>query len=170
MTTTEASSISNELDEAISNELDEAITNRDDERVHKIILSDPLVAREALIKMKDDAQSKLDSSKAQLQQMFAASMAYEIDRVVYERAAADHRSWEWKHKAYMKALGRFISAAQNAQGAIKREKSVTFQEERDRAHRMWLAIAAHRQACLSEDIEPEAHDLALWAILDQERT
>jgi hypothetical protein len=43
-------------------------------------------------------------------------------------------------------------------------------ETRDLLRRLALAVNAHRLACVAADLAPEAHDLDLWAALDDLRT
>jgi hypothetical protein len=88
------------------------------------------------------------------------------------RAKADFQRWRAGAIRFKSSVEQRLSQAKLAAQTARQLKATTYNDiqarlHRDAVRRLAVAIWAHRQACQAEDIEPESHDLALWAALDR---
>lgn len=81
--------------------------------------------------------------------------------------STDYEEWRRRALGFKRAVERRIPVARAALKAYNRARAddhtVT---ERERLRELATAVLAHQQATLDNDITPEAHDRALWDLLD----
>lgn len=67
-----------------------------------------------------------------------------------------------RQRELINARQEYIRILGNLHSAIDRYKG--------QAEEVMAAVSEHRRACLAEEIVPEGHDLALWAVLPSDNT
>lgn len=149
------------LDIDLLNRLSEAFKTRNHQAIEEMIAADAAAAHAAIVQIRMAAWSRISAAEHASRQVNRADRA-ELGRVMNDLRRA---------KTYLMAVRTFEQRAMSARGeqrraekeeSVRRRVGMTYNQN----SRLIRAIRYHKAVTLASDIEPEAHDLELWAAAD----
>lgn len=126
------------------------------DELRELVAAHPEPAMAILDDWLASARTTLGTLKAEVAAMRSQSFAGEITRAEFHQFEADTKQRLVGVESLIRNSGRLRQYAQNQLGIRNRA-------EKAAAHDLREAIREHFEACRDADIEPESHDVKLWA-------
>lgn len=150
-------------DTDISRAIDAALREHDLDAVHALIDSDPVAAHTVLV-------AHLGAAKNRLNRISAQIAANRTNGLTGRLASGDYYAQEARLQNNAQAAAKVKTdlalLVQHAQEQRRLQKHGSeLQRQRAINDRLWEAITTHHAQSLALDLEPEPHDVTLWAVI-----